>query len=151
MKKLIRVIYLCLLGYLGNTATYGCDCNEERLKQFYNLPNLIGKMDVVVFSGKVTRQTKNGPLGRFLVTFQIYDSWKNAESNELIVLARPNSNACGYDFTTGKTYFVVAYRFGDKYETSLCTPTGELFRSKKLMQDLDKVVVRKRMNTTKQR
>ncbi|HYE75417.1 MAG TPA: hypothetical protein VEF04_18880 [Blastocatellia bacterium] len=148
MRILIFAVCLYSLAHFGNTKVYGCECIEKKLKQFYDLPNLIEKMEVVVFSGRVIQQVKSGDKDKTLIKFQVYDSWKNATSHELSVIAQPDSNSCGYDFKTGKAYLVVAYRVGDKYETSLCTPTRELSRSKKLMQELDRIVQKKRIRTS---
>src|SRR5215471_20448383 len=107
-KILIAAAIALLSASLVVTPALGCECSKERTAKYFNYRKLIQELDVTVFTGKVIKQVKP-PRGQktIAVTFKVYESWKNAETAELTVYARPDADACGYDFVTGRSYFVV--------------------------------------------
>jgi hypothetical protein len=153
LSKIFSAAAITLFSaFLVVMPALGCECRQQTVAKYSNYRKLIQELDVAVFTGKVIKQVKPPSSQKTIaVTLKVYESWKNAETAELTVYAKPDADACGYDFVTGRSYFVVAYRVDNQYHTDACTPTNELKRSAKHLSELNRITQGKKIAVNNRR
>jgi hypothetical protein len=79
-----------------------------------------------VFAGKVIDIDKGFMDYTYKVTFEVQDSWKGIEAQEITLQTGQDSAMCGYPFEVNKTYLVYADQLEGELTAGLCSRTALL-------------------------
>ena len=107
------------LGALAPARARACSCMQQTQRDAY-------EQAVAVFEGHVleVKASESDPAtGNVTVRMKVVQSWKGAESEEVVLGTAANSAMCGYAFAPGQSYLVYASAHEGKLEVSLCSRT----------------------------
>src|SRR5207249_860298 len=107
-----RIIIFLIMAIFSATSinVFGCTCDlpVKNIKLKKQVKKAL-KQSKAVFSGKVT-EIDNNPSKLFVkVKLKIEKTWKNINSQEVIVITGRGSGDCGYPFQMSESYLVYAY------------------------------------------
>lgn len=120
----MRLIFL-LFGLFLSTSAFACDCipEVEMSLEFHRTRT--------VFVGRVTKiQPDSDNKGLLVVTFEVADNLKMANSSTIKIKTSASGKNCGYVFRVGQNYLVYANQARPGLMTSVCSRTTHLSKAK---------------------
>jgi hypothetical protein len=133
MKLTISLVCaLTMLGFRAEIA-WACECVDAKLVP---AKKWIATFNGTVFHGTVSRiavvqlrtPVPYGTPGQYVfdvqreITFKVAESWKGVSTSEIRIYT--NFDDCASTYVEGKTYFVAATFFHERWVTSRCTDAG---------------------------
>ncbi len=127
MKLPTRLILALALSLFAAVAAYARCVATTPAENF--------KDAQTVFRGRITNVGFRWFSGMQPVTFEVEQSWKGVDLNQVTIYAAPESGE-GYQFKSGETYVVYAGQHNGKLYTGACSGTSALKDAASQLSDL---------------
>jgi hypothetical protein len=146
MKPITSLTLLMLLLSLTSSICLACECVQVSAP---DTKKWLKQSKGAIFTGEVIKIEEiqmplpDRPEYFYLkrqVTFRVIKSWKNADSDEMVIRTGIGGGDCGIRFMEGQKYLVDAYELNGSLETGICTSTQRLSDAAKLIKELDAIV-----------